>query len=180
MPKPATTKAPKASNGVTMKQVNAAIASMTKSSQAFGLAATSAAMIALMHCNQHGDATGLQRLHAALGATGQRVGPQRQKALMAWLKAYSPVRMNNKTKDFGLLKSDKPNFVAFNLDDAESTPFLDFIPENGRTATAVSNASIAKRIATAIKKDYDEGKWEGPAADIETIIGLVRVLLTEA
>lgn len=177
MPKPATKKAPAATNGVTLTQVNKSIKDMVKSSQAFGMAATSASMLALTHCVQHGDTTGLQRLHAALGTTGERVGPQRQKAFMAWLKAYTPVRRNNKTGDFGLIKKTAPNYVEFDIDSAESTPFLDFIPESNRKPLVTSNATIAKRVATAIQKEYEEGRWEGPAANLDAIVTQVRAIL---
>jgi len=171
------TKTEAGGNGVTMTQVNTAIKSMVKASQAFGVAAASAAVLALMHCQQHGDATGLQRLYAALGETGVRLGPIRQKALMAWLQVYSPVRKNNKSGDFGLIKATAPNYVAFDTDEAEANPFLDFIPDSTRGPVMQSNVKIAKRIASMVTKDYGDA-WEGAALNVDAVMAEVRRQLT--
>ena len=166
-------------NKITMTAVNTAIALMVASSQAFAVDATKASIIALSHCEQHGDATGLERLYNALGTTGQRVGPERQKALMRWLKEYSPARRNNKTTNFGLLKTTAPNYVPFNLDDAEATPFLDFISDAVKAPTMFSNEAIAKRITNLFTKDYAD-TWEGPALNRARIVEMVEANIAEA
>jgi len=169
----------KGSNSITMKEVNTAITAMVTASQAFGLAATSASIIALTHCMQHGDATGLQRMYNALGETGARVGPDRQKAFKRWLSVYSPVRQNNKTKDFGLIKADAPNYVAFDIDGAESTPFLDFERDRTKGPTMYSNEILGNKIAKMLMKDYGDN-WEGTAFSKEAVVRAADAAIARA
>jgi len=179
---------------VTLRQCESAIKSMVASSAAFAIDADTAAIMALKlatHDMGHGDTSGIKKLHTALGDTGTRIGPRRQRALIAWLNAFSPVRLNTKTGEFGLLKKTfgkgddvrpNPRYVAFDVDTASTLSFLEYDSGAERTTPKLTSEKLAARAGRLITKTLNDamesGNFEGEY-DSEMVLGALRQAIAD-
>lgn len=166
---------PAKSNKITLAIVQKSIDQMVTSLQAGSRDANVAALRAFEYAEVHNDATACQRLYEALALTGKINGPKRQGAFLRWLKAFSPVRLNDKTKNFGVIKKRNKDgtankmYVPYDSDGAESISFLDFVPE--KAPTTFNQDKLHKMFAKMLDKKLTEaiegGTFEGtydPAA----------------
>jgi len=108
------------------------------------------AVSALYHAEQHGDVTKAAELVHAMPASSRR------KALIHWLTAFAPLRVQNtedgKFSGFKLNKGKKAK--AFNVEQASATPFWDFTKERNPAEFTIEGfiASVKRRIQTQVEK----------------------------
>jgi len=76
---------------------------------------------------------------------------QRREAFYEWVKTYSPIRWNEKTKNCGLLKEDQKGFAPFDIPAAMSNPYYD---QEERISFKAKPLDFATPIKQAMTKAY--------------------------
>lgn len=139
--------------------VNTAIEAFTTASASFGVSADNAVRLAISHCEEFNDPSGVQRLYEATGKQGKIIGPRRQKQMMKFIKAFTPIRLNSKTENFGLIKATAPNYVAYDMDSVASISWLDFENETAERVLKMDMDKMAESIAKRMFKQMNEAQW---------------------
>ena len=116
----------------------------------------------MLHGFHHGDVTLMTRLVNSI-STGVR-----KQAIITFVKAFTPLKWNEKTETFKLGKGD------WNIESAMKTTFQDFTVEKQATALDVLAAlqSLLKRVEKA-KENKTEIKNENLVGQIKTVLELV-------
>lgn len=117
------------------------------------------ALAAMAHCQTYGNATLVLDLYVALP------NGQRRKALVKWVHAFSPIRVLDRKSDkdgpkVGVQKQDAKTFTPFNLDDAATTPYYDYMTEEQVSQFTVGEFDLS----SILQKRYDrliEGQVRG-------------------
>lgn len=151
--------------------ISAAIDNLIQQDGAFDTNVHRVAMDALNHAATYRDIELIARL---LGDVKTKGGKQfgkgvrsRRKALIEWLGAFSPIRVNGDGV-IGLLKEGAKTYVPFNLEGAETLPFFDMPNERNRRAsnTVFDVATVHGRIFS-LTKAIDTAAEKGALNDEE-------------
>lgn len=133
----------------TAKTLDAAIASIAERGKKLDADIHRTGCSVIAHALKHGDATPAARLHDALPKSGRR------KAYVAWLEAFSPIKLtveNGKPTTAKLKKNHAPE--TYDVDGAIATPFWEFtverkpVPMTLERALKAFEANLVKGIET--------------------------------
>lgn len=144
--------------------LDSAIIALTTASGSFAVAADKAMRMAITHCNEFNDPSGVQRMYESVAGHGKIIGPRRQQQILKFLKAFTPIRRNSKTENFGLLKSTAPNYVEYDMDGVNSVSWLNFETDSAPRVNTMTMDKLAESIAKRMFKAMNEAEWPADGA----------------
>ena len=157
---------------LTTKQVNGLITKVKNMGKKYDQLVHDTGVQCLLHAQEHGDVRLMMRLIEALGKG------YRAKGLQVWVEKYSPLAFNGDGK-IGIRKEDTKNYVPFNVEEADATPFWTMPEAEERTAKPLTLEGLHK-IVLAFSKQVDKvesGERElGENESIEEITEYVQRL----
>lgn len=154
------------------KQVSKMIASIAKRAAKLDVDIHIAAIQCMLHAQEHGDVTLIDRLVNSLGKSHRKLG------LMIWVTGFSPIAWNGDGK-VGLLKEGvNKTFVPFNIEGADETPFWAYEPSNeaikAGPVTLEKLMAVINQMSKRIDKAELEGRIEGDIVPIRAYVNNLK------